>query len=58
LEQGTVTFCITAQPQQGVRIDIRNSSKEFGFFRGILDILDKKSTMHTRLNVTHGFFQA
>jgi hypothetical protein len=41
-----------------VRIDIRNSSKEFGFFRGILDILDKKSTMHTRLNVTHGFFQA
>jgi acetoin utilization protein AcuB len=37
-----MTRVLGVKEQQGVRIDIRNSSKEFGFFRGILDILDKR----------------
>jgi hypothetical protein len=37
-----MTRVLGVKEQQGMRIDIRNSSKEFGFFRGILDILDKK----------------
>jgi acetoin utilization protein AcuB len=40
-----MTRVLGVKEQQGVRIDIRNSSKEFGFFRGILDILDKKRTL-------------
>ena len=31
--------------EQGARIDIRSPSKEFGFFRGILDILDKNKAL-------------
>jgi acetoin utilization protein AcuB len=40
-----MTRVLGVKEQRGVRIDIRNSSKEFGFFRGILDILDKKRTL-------------
>ena len=31
--------------EQGARIDIRSPSKEFGFFKGILDILDKNKAL-------------
>jgi len=31
--------------EQGARIDIKSPSKEFGFFRGILDILDKNKAL-------------
>jgi len=40
-----MTRVLGVKEQRGVRIDIRSSSKEFGFFRGILDILDKKTTL-------------
>jgi len=40
-----MTRVLGVKEQRGVRIDIRSSSKEFGFFRGILDILDKKKTL-------------
>jgi len=40
-----MTRVLGVKEQRGVRIDIRNSSKEFGFFRGILDILDKKRAL-------------
>jgi len=31
--------------QEGARIDIKSPSKEFGFFRGILDVLDKNKAL-------------
>jgi acetoin utilization protein AcuB len=31
--------------EQGARIDIKSPSKEFGFFRGILDILDRNKAL-------------
>jgi acetoin utilization protein AcuB len=40
-----MTRVLGVKEQQGMRIDIRSSSKEFGFFRGILDILDKKKAL-------------
>jgi len=40
-----MTRVLGVKEQRGVRIDIRSSSKEFGFFRGILDILDKKKAL-------------
>jgi len=40
-----MTRVLGVKEQRGVRIDIRSSSKEFGFFRGILDILDKKRAL-------------
>jgi acetoin utilization protein AcuB len=40
-----MTRVLGVKEQRGVRIDIRSSSKEFGFFRGILDILDKQKAL-------------
>lgn len=40
-----MTRVLGVKEQQGARIDIRSPSKEFGFFRGILDILDKNKAL-------------
>jgi acetoin utilization protein AcuB len=40
-----MTRILGVKEKRGVRIDIKSSSKEFGFFRGILDILDKKRVL-------------
>jgi hypothetical protein len=40
-----MTRVLGVKEKRGVRIDIRSTSKGFGFFRGILDILDKKKAL-------------
>ncbi|MBW1691356.1 MAG: CBS domain-containing protein [Deltaproteobacteria bacterium] len=40
-----MTRVLGVKEHQGVRIDIRSPSKEFGYLRGILDILDKNKAL-------------
>lgn len=40
-----MTRALGVTQKEGTRIDIKSPSKEFGFFRGILDILDKNKVL-------------